>query len=350
MKVDYIIVGHGLAGTLLAYELMRLGKKLIVFDDPLLPKSSDVAAGLINPIVFKRMTKSWLVDTTFPQMESTYRNLEELLNQKFYFRRNIHRILGEEECLVWEEKAFADELQSYLYPEIQKSFNNKFVNKYYRNGIIFRSGRVDLQTLIAAHSTFMECNKAIRKEKLSIDKLKIEPDFVRYQDIIAEKIIFCEGSGVSTNPFFENLRFKHSKGETLEIQIPDLKLTEIVSQDIFIIPIGEDHYKIGATYTWDQLDFFPTESAKDELISKFRNIISEKIRIKKHQAGIRPTMHDRKPVLGFLPDSPRVGIFNGLGSKGVLLAPYFAKQFALHINNPIEAILGEVNINRYFRK
>jgi len=98
MKANYIIVGQGLAGTLLANELIRLGQSLVVFDDPNQIKSSDVAAGLINPAVFRRMTKSWMLDHAFPQMETTYLQLEDLLNQKLYFPNQIYRILSEEEA------------------------------------------------------------------------------------------------------------------------------------------------------------------------------------------------------------------------------------------------------------
>ena len=106
MKVDYIIVGQGLAGTLLAHELYRQKKTFLVYDDPKQPKASEVAAGLINPVVFRRMTKSWMLDDAFPILESTYRQLEDLLQEKLYYPGQMIKVLGEGGAAFWKEKVY----------------------------------------------------------------------------------------------------------------------------------------------------------------------------------------------------------------------------------------------------
>jgi glycine/D-amino acid oxidase-like deaminating enzyme len=116
------------------------------------------------------------------------------------------------------------------------------------------------------------------------------------------------------------------------------------------MPIGNGQYKVGATYSWDDLNCETTDSAQRELLGKLRNIISIHPDVVSQKAGIRPTMHDRKPVIGLLPDNPQIGIFNGLGSKGVLLGPYFAKQFASFLTGNSTYIHPEADINRYFRR
>ena len=348
MKLDFIIVGQGLAGTLLAYELFRQNKSFIVFNDPDQIKSSDVAAGLINPVVFRRMTKSWLVDDAFPQMETTYRNLEKLLQERLYFPGQMLKILSEDEIDLWKKKTFADQLETYLEVKPIKNHENLHISNSFSFGCVNKSGRIDIQKLILAFSTFLNQQNSIRNEKIDFEKLRLQPEAIFYENITAQKIIFCEGSAASQNPFFKNLKFKHSKGEVLELKIPGLNLKKIVSGDVFVMPTGNEQYKIGATYSWDNLNFETTDSARRELLDKLKDIISIPPEVLNQKAGVRPTMHDRKPVIGLLPDNPRIGIFNGLGSKGVLLGPYFAKQFSDFLIGNSTYINPEVAIDRYF--
>lgn len=350
MNVNFIIVGQGLAGTLLAHELFRRNQTVWVFDDPDLPKSSDVAAGLINPVVFRRMTKSWLVDETFPQMETTYRQLEELLQTPLYFPARMLKILDEQELVFWKERVFANELTSYVGANSVQLPLHKHLRHTSSAGSVNTSGRLEIQNLISSFSDFIEKQNLLRRRKFIPDKLQIHNDFVSYNDLKAQKIIFCEGPAVSQNPFFQTLKFKHSKGELLELEIPDLNLDEIISDGIFLMPIGNNRYRAGATYSWDELNAETTEKARDELLQKLENMISFPFKVIDQKAGVRPTTHDRKPVIGLLPDCPNVGIFNGLGSKGVLLGPYFARQLAEYLTGISSYIHPEAHINRYFSK
>lgn len=350
MEVDFIIVGQGLAGTLLAYELFRQNRTFVVFNDPDQIKSSDVAAGLINPVVFRRMTKSWLVDEAYPQMEMTYRKLEELLHEQLYFPDRMMKVLSEDRVYFWKERIFANQLEAYLEVETNLNFRNPSISNTFSYGCVNKSGRLDIQKLIFASSGFLTQQNSIRNEKIDYEKLIFQPDSVTYDNITAQKIIFCEGSAAAQNPFFKNLKFKHSKGEVLELEIPELNLDEIVSGEVFVLPIGNHSYKVGATYSWDELNWETTESARVELLDKLQNISSTHYQVINQKAGIRPTMHDRKPIIGLLPDNPQIGIFNGLGSKGVLLGPYFAKQLASFLIGNSSTIHPEVDINRYFKR
>jgi hypothetical protein len=350
MKVDFILVGQGLAGTLLANELFRQNKTMMVFDDPVRPKASSVAAGLINPVVFRRMTKSWLVDEAFPQMESAYMQLGELLHRQLYFPGQMLKVAREDLAVLWKIKIFANRLESYLNTNPDFNLGNKYFTAAFSFGCVNKSGRVDIQRLIHLFSEFLQEQNSLRRVEFDYQKLTLETDGVIYEDLQAEKIIFCEGSSASENPFFKNLSFKHSKGELLELKISGLNLDKIVSDEVFVMPIGNDRYKVGATYSWDELNWETTDSARDELLDKLRKIISIKPEIVNQKAGIRPTMHDRKPVIGLLPDNPKIGIFNGLGSKGVLLGPYFAQQFAQYLSGKTDYLHPEANIIRYFRR
>ncbi|MDP3912479.1 MAG: FAD-dependent oxidoreductase [Bacteroidota bacterium] len=348
MTVDFIIVGLGLAGTLLANELFKQDKTVMVFDDPEASKASLVAAGIINPVVFRRMTKSWLVDDAFPTMEKTYHQLENLLKEKLYYPGRMIKSLSEAQSVLWKEKVFANRLEEYIDPQPDFNFRNNNITKPYSFGCVNKSGRLDIQKLISVFSELLITQNSIRKEKFDLGKLVLKPELVTYKDVKAEKIIFCEGSGASQNPYFKNLKFKHSKGEILELKIPELQLNEIVNAEVFVMPMGDDCYKVGATYSWDALNQETTDSARDELLVKIKNCIAASFELIEQKAGIRPTMHDRKPVIGLHPEYPSIGIFNGLGSKGVVLCPYFARQLADYLVGTSNCIHPEADIKRYF--
>ena len=65
-----------------------------------------------------------------------------------------------------------------------------------------------------------------------------------------------------------------------------------------------------------------------------------------HQAAIRPANIERRPFAGFHPLNNRVGILNGMGTKGCSLAPFFAKQLVDNIiyNNFIDP---EADLKRF---
>lgn len=349
MEADFFIVGQGLAGSLLAFELLKRNKSILVFDDPKQHKASEVAAGLINPVVFRRMTKSWLVDEAFPLMEDTYQQIEVLLKQQFYFPEQTIKILSEESAQLWESKIFANNLQPYLEPKIVLDRHLHELKNPLSFGLINKSGRFHLNKFINQFKKYLKRQDILVSERFDCEKLRFNNNLIFYDHFSASKVIFCEGSAVSSNPFFRNLKFKHSKGEVLVVEIPDLNLDRIINDEVFVMPIGIDRYKIGATYSWDPLDWEPTENGRSELVSKVSKLLKSEIRIVEHKAGIRPTMHDRKPVIGLLPNNTCVGIFNGLGSKGVLMAPYFARQMAEFLIGESGYIHPEADIKRYYR-
>lgn len=350
MEVDFIIVGQGLAGTLLTHELLRLGKSIIVYDNPGHPGASSVAAGLINPVVFRRMTKSWCADTAYPFVDPTYKALEDLLDEKFYYPGPILKILNEQTARTWQEKVSENELENFVERKPDLSFRLKNIRSPFGVGRVLHAGRLDIQKLTLSFSKYLEQKQCVRREEFTIADLVTDHEYVTYKDLKAPKIIFCEGPAVSHNPYFNDLKFKHSKGEILELKIPKIKLEEIISNDVFIMPLGHDHYKVGATYSWDDMSTQITPGAREELLTKLGKSISVPIHVKDQKAGIRPTMHDRRPVAGFHPLYPSVGILNGLGSKGALLAPWCARQMAEFMCGVSNYLPQEIDIRRYFKK
>lgn len=348
MNVNYLIVGQGLAGTLLAFELLKRGQSFIVIDQPGIAQASSVAAGIINPVVFRRMTKSWKVDEAFPVMETVYHELEELLNISICNRCRILKILDKESSPMWREKVFANQLGNYLEAEPDLNFHNPSINTPFGVGIVKKAGRLDIQKLILHFRHYLERHQCLRIESFDFESLHTKPHDVHYKDLTARQIIFCEGSSVSFNPFFKELKFKHSKGEVLEVSIPALQAGEIINGEVFLMPTGNHRYKVGATYSWDDIDENTTVPAKNELLAKLETFVRAPVKILTQQAGIRPITHDRKPVIGFHPGYPAVGILNGLASKGALLGPWLAQLMADNLNEKTSAFPMEMDVKRYY--
>lgn len=347
MKVDYLIVGQGLAGSLLAFEFLRAGRTFIVIDNPNASKASDVAAGVVNPVVFRRMTKSWLIDELYPQLLQTYADLEDLLKVKLFYSIPIKKILGKGEGDFWQKKYDENKLGPYINSNIEH-VKYPFINAEFEVGTVHASGRVDLKLLVEKMKDHLASQGLIHQEKFNYEKLKLSEDGITYSSISAQKIIFCEGHAASQNPFFKDIHFKHTKGEVLRIQTENYAEDFILNKAMFLMPEGNHLFRLGATYDWHNLNTEPTQEAQSELQEKLGKVFTDSYKIVDQQAGIRPTTHDRRPVIGLHPRHKELGIFNGLGSKGTMLGPYFANQFVNFLAGKGQ-LHPEVSINRYFR-
>jgi len=348
MKVDYLIVGQGLAGSLLAFELLRAKHSVFVIDNPNETKASNVAAGVVNPIVFRRMTKSWLIDELYPQLLRSYSELENLLKTKLFYPMPVKKVMGDGESDFWQKKFTENELQAYISQNITAP-DSPFVNAAHGIGTVHASGRVDLKLLVEKIKDHLTQTSSVRAEVFDFDDMQLSGSGVTYRSISARKVIFCEGHSVSKNPYFSDIQFKHTKGEVLRIRTKNYDKNVVLNKAMFLMPEGEQLYRLGATYDWNDLSPQTTTKARRELEARLEAVFTDQCRVVDQQAGIRPTTHDRRPVVGLHPAHPQVGIFNGLGSKGAMLGPYFARQLARFLCGEAETIHPEVHIKRYFQ-
>jgi glycine/D-amino acid oxidase-like deaminating enzyme len=171
-------------------------------------------------------------------------------------------------------------------------------------------------------------------------------DSIIYGNIVASKVIFCQGHENGANPYFQYLPFKQAKGEVLIIEKKDLLLDDILHNGINIVPYGEHTYWVGSTFNWSDLSTKTTSEGKETLQKQLDETIIGDYKIIKHWAGIRPTVKDRRPMLGLHNKHPQIGIFNGLGTRGVMLAPYFSNQLVQHILHR-KSLDREVDIQRF---
>lgn len=344
--IDYIIVGQGLAGSVLAYTLMQHQQKVLVVDEGKENTSSKVAAGLCNPVVFKRLTKSWLVDELMPAALKFYKQQEELLNDNFYVDLPIYKLfVGEEERDFWQQKRNEPELLDWITHKIEFPFDSNLIDYSFGASHTLQSGFLQTAKWLAAFNQYLKNKSAFIEKKFDYKAIVFENDFVYWEGYRAKKIIFCEGYQSINNPFFDWLPFKLTKGEVLTVDFKNLTLKSTLNKGVFVLPYN-NYYKLGATYDWDNINEEITEKGRNELLKKASAFIKDEIIVVEHKAGIRPTVLDRRPLLGSHPKHNQLAVFNGMGTKGVMIAPYFAQIFVEYLieNTPLSA---EVDINRF---
>jgi len=320
LKKDYLIVGQGLVGTLLAHSLLQKGKSIHFFDNHHKGSSSVVAAGIINPVTGRRVVKSWLIDDLIPFAKKTYQSIEDKFGIKTFHEKNIVRVLFSiKEENLWLEKTSDPLVENYI---LDNQDLGKFKNQIEEGtsiGEVTKTAQVNLNALLKNSKAYFKNNELISFEEFDYQKVTLNDGFVFYKNLKAQKIIFCEGQQGRKNPWFNHLPFEVAKGEVLLVKIEKVDFDKILKHKLFIVPKGNDIYWIGSTYDWDSINDLPTEEAKQLLIFKLKKILKVPFKVLDHQAAIRPTTFDRRPFIGFHSEFPQLGIINGMGTKGASL-------------------------------
>lgn len=329
MKVDYIIVGQGVAGTLLAYFLKQEGKKVVIFDPGYERAASQVAAGIINPITGRRYVKSWRVDELIPFAKDIYRKLEVEFGISIYHEQHIIRTLfNQREENDWLSRTGDPGYETYMLEQAELGPYATYTEQAFSYGEVCHSAQVDIGVLANTYREVLDAEGAFHKSSFDYELLKITSEGVSYQDISASTIVFCEGARAVANPFFNYLPFAGAKGDVLLIRIPGQKFEKIIKHRIFLVPMMNDLYWVGATYDRKYEDDLPTTTGRAFLEERLADFLKLPYEVVTHKAAIRPTVKDRRPFLGRHPEHRSLAIFNGLGTKGASLAPFWAKHMA----------------------
>lgn len=345
--IDYLIVGHGLAGAVLSQELLKANKTVMVLNSNTIDSASMVAAGIYNPITGRKMVKTWNADNIFPIIEPFYSDLEQRLNSKFLHKIGVYRpFLTVEEQNEWQGKAATKEYAPYI-EEIFTS-SRKIYNLHDQHGglLLKNAGYVDTKLLINSNKKFLTDRGNYQETMFKEHLLEKEYDFFRYEGVKFKKLIFCNGFNQIDNTWFDWLPFRPVKGEILKVAVSK-KIDTILNRGLFILPIDERHCRIGATYNWKNLNNKPSQEGENEIKVKLKKLYKESYQIVGANAGVRPATKDRRPFIGLHPKNSQIGIFNGFGSKGVSLIPFYAKRFVDYLENGIE-LDAEVDVYRYF--
>lgn len=340
MQVDYLIVGQGICGTMLSWEFSKRGLSFLVMDDHDPHASSRVAAGMINPVTGRRIVKTWMIDTLLPFSFNAYREIGSQLGIPAIAETPIIDFFP----TLQMRAAFVDrapEIPEFLQMPAGDPYS-EFFRYSYGYGIIAPAYTVNTRALLPAWRARIRHSGQLLEESFEPGQLELVTGGVRYKGIDARRIIFCNGQDAAGYPWFRNLPFASNKGQALILEINGLNETHIYARGLKLLPIGPNLFWAGSSYEWDFSSPDPTADFRDHTLNQLNDWLRVPFKLVDHVAALRPATLERRPFVGFHPHHPVIGIFNGMGTKGFSLAPYFANQFAEHIvaGTPIDPAAG----------
>jgi glycine/D-amino acid oxidase-like deaminating enzyme len=348
MKQNILIVGGGIAGLTMAHEILNKNVSLTLIDSGQ-NYGSRVAAGQINPLVFRRMTKSWRLDEFLPAALLYYQELEDKVGIPIIVPSTIRRLFAhEQEKELWLKKQDLLEFQPYMDKlTIEDMEFDKALNT-------FGSGRVKQSFYVHSENFLSSALTVLRKQpnfhyiKDTFDYSELNPEKGEFQEKEYGKIIFCEGFQNKSNPWFNHIKIDPTKGQLLTVKSTEMYSAESLNRKCFVLPTDSSTFKVGSTYEWHNDTTNTTEDARIEIEEHLKSLVSESFEVIEQRAGIRPTTYDRRPILGTHPQFSKLAIFNGLGAKGYLIAPLLAKEFTDYLFES-KSLDKEVELTRYYK-
>ena len=324
----YLIVGQGLAGTLLAFSLLEKGEQVLIADDYNHASASQVAAGMWNPVTFKRLAASWLAKEMLEEMNVTFRKLEEKLQTSFFHALPVARIFNSiQDANFWDEKSDHPEVGRFLSARSNKSVQENFDSPF-GNSEVNECGWLNVPLFREVSKNYFIQHGNFIEDAVNESEVEFLESSVVWKGRAFDKLILCNGIGVNQWKGLESLDLIPNHGQVLDLKIENLEIDAVVNFGQFLLPFGNEKFRLGATYNWNEVPDEPTEEAKELLLSELTQRMDKTVVVESHKTGFRPTTRDRRPIIGFAKENERLGVFGGLGSKGVLLAPYFSKLFS----------------------
>jgi glycine/D-amino acid oxidase-like deaminating enzyme len=345
LKVDYLIIGQGISGTFLSHYLQKHKASFVVIDEGKNTTASKVASGVINPITGRRLVTTWRIEELLPFAKQAYSEIDNELSIQCCKSIDIIDFFATPQMkLAFEERQ--QEETRYLQALPNNAVGTTHFKAAFGAGLIKEALLIDLQILLQQYTNKLLQNNQLFHTYFDIEELIVTEQGVQYKDIQAGKIIFCDGVANAENRYFNILPYAPNKGEALLIEIKDLPHHFIYKYGLSIVPWKNDLFWVGSTYQWQFEDDKPTTAFREKTNHTLQQILKVPFTIVQHLCAVRPANIERRPFVGFHPKYKNVGVFNGMGTKGCSLAPYFAHQFVEHLlfNQPL---LPEVDIRRF---
>ncbi len=347
MTVDYLVIGQGISGTWLSYYLQKEGKSSLVIDKENNTSPSRIAAGIINPVTGRRHATVWMAEEILPFAWQAYSHLGDQLGLKTISQKNIIDFFPSPQMrLSFMERV--EEKNQYVHSFTTENHFTHLFNYDFGYGEIRPVYTAHLESILPAWRKILKEKGTLLEEEFDTDQLKSENNGIRYKDIQAGKIIFCDGSDGTHNPYFKPLPFAPNKGESLLLEIPDLPPRKTYKRGMMLVPLASGFWWVGASYEWDYEHPGPTKEFRDKTESLLSSWLKMPFKTADHFAGTRPATLERRPFVGMHPLYPSIGILNGMGTKGCSLSPFFAKQLVDHLLQGTP-ITPEADVKRFTR-
>jgi len=348
ISTEYLIIGQGLAGSLLCQELLDAGKSVLVIDNNHQNAASKIAAGIINPITGRRFVKSWKIDELIPFAKKRFGELGAQFGLPNFFkpRQIVRTLFSQMEETDWLIRTAQEGWKDYVLEAKDLGEFQDYINPGFSQGILL-GGQVDLEGFIQAYGNYLKRENLLLEEEIEYSDFDVKNNEVPRLNIKFENVIWCEGGKAATNPLWDFIEFEPAKGEVFHLRIPGLKTDRLLKHKMMMAPLGEDLFWFGANYEWNAAHDRPSEMG-EKFLQKRLDLMIPKYERVAHFAAIRPTIKDRRPVLGRHFEKDNWFIFNGLGTKGASLGPYLARHFKDFLLDQKE-LLPEVSIRRFRR-
>ena len=339
-----LIVGQGIAGTVLAWTLRQRGAEVQVADAGFSNTSSSIAAGIINPVTGKRFVMSWRFNEFYPFAKNVYHQMEQAWNTSLWHDLPILRLLGTpKEINDWAARLSTPGYDQVMADSQSAGTWTEMLPPGQHFGLTKNAARVDFPVLLKKFNAQARAEGFHRSEQIGPgDALKMAGEY--------DNIIFCEGYRAAGNPFFPKLPWQLSKGEAILLELDHADaptVNQMLKKTLTLVPLGAGVFWAGASFNWTFEDNGPTDAEQRFLEQRLADMVQVFWTVKKRLGAIRPTVKDRRPFLGVSPMHPKIFIFNGLGTKGGLLAPFWAAHLADHLleGKPLNK---EVDIQRFY--
>ncbi|TWT37022.1 bifunctional tRNA (mnm(5)s(2)U34)-methyltransferase/FAD-dependent cmnm(5)s(2)U34 oxidoreductase [Posidoniimonas corsicana] len=325
---DTLVVGQGLAGTTLAWSLLLRGGRPLVMDAAARPAASRAAAGLLAPVGGKRLALAWRAEQAWPAAVRFYREVEDRLGVELLSEAPIVRLFVDPQQRAEFDRRASGPLGQWLVAEDAGVDPRVFFAPL--GGCQVVGGRLDVGRFLDASRAEFARRGLLVEEDLPADGLRETEHGVAVDSLgsVLPRVVLCRGLAERDG---RPLPFEPAKGETLTIRAPGVSEGRVVQRGVWLAPIGNALFRVGATFHPGAADVLPTVAGRRELESKLGELLRLPYEVVDHSAAVRPIVRTRRPIAGALPGRDRVGVLNGLGASGTLWAPWLAGHYADHL-------------------
>lgn len=329
-KKSYLIVGQGIAGSILAWYLMKAGHTVVIVDDNHHESSSIISAGIMNPITGQRLVLTPQFDQYALAAHQLYSQISLELGSPFFVPKPIVRVLRSE-----NERERSNSLnnlsnsQPYITGINPSGYFGNSIRDPFGTLTIAQGGYFQTRNLLTLLRQYFIQKKMLVSEHFVYNDLQLSDSHVTWKAQSFDAVVFCEGFKAKQNPWFKNQPYNFVKGELLKIAFDSEPLPDaILCQQQWCVPLADGTYLAGATYDRENIDTVSTDFGQDSILKGLSDFIKAKPKVIERYAGVRPVMLNQKPMIGWHATIPQIAIFNGFASKGFLWVPLYARIFA----------------------
>jgi glycine/D-amino acid oxidase-like deaminating enzyme len=329
--LDVLIIGQGLAGSLLALALLERGQRIRILDDGHRSSASMAAAGLVNPLGGMRFNRLPHLEACLASAQTRYLQLERQFKLSLWHPIPMVRLFrSEQQMRFYRRQADDPAAAPYLGGRFAAGESGHRLNDPHGGFRQRGTGYVAVAKLLTSLRTWFRDQGLLVEQDADPANLQLLAGGVRHAGMTARRLVFCQGRRSTSNPWFDWLPLQPAKGEILTLDCDEPLPDEIINAAHWLIPLVEGGWRLGATLDREHLDERPTDAGRRVLLTGLEQLLGRHlpVRIRSHLAGVRPNTSDRQPLLGAHPQHPELCICNGFGGRGSLTIPWYSERFA----------------------